>query len=303
MPNGFHNDATIDILIHRHTEHGEPRFRTHKGSEKSLVSVHLEHDRGYAYAPDWSKVDLQRLVWSRGKRPSREEMDAVAADLVAKVTAVMSSNPKSVVNASTASAFLFLYDWCVVLGSYHLYARSGDDPFARIEPPVSRDEVMVKLVAQAPELAYLAQHTWVNVVVGLSHHQPGECVHDLHGADEWIATTVPLHEHPRWPQIAGTPLDSVESTGNIVLATREHAVDRGTDHIVILRRRPPRPASKTATSEAPSEAAKVPAGGAAAGAAASATDAPAPRKTMALPEREDPRLFSREQDTQTVSRL
>lgn len=239
MPNGFHNDGAIDVLIHRHTEHGQPHFLTEKGTG-GVLSVHLEHHRGYAYDPDWSSVDLRRLVWSRGKSPPGAEMDAVAAELVEKVTALMASNPKSTVSASRASAFLSLYDGCVLLGDYHLYTRSEDRPFERVPHPMSRHEEMVQLVTQLPDLDYVARHTHVIPGRGLPYHKPGECVHDLESVDEWIATTAPLHELPRWPEIARAPLDSVESTGNIVLATREHAVDRGTDHIVIVRRRPSR---------------------------------------------------------------
>lgn len=201
-----------------------------------MLSVHLWHDRGYAYTPDWSKVELRPLAWSRGKRPSREAMEAIAGELVEKVTAVMASNPKSRVHAQWGSAFLALHDWCVLLGDYHLYVRSGDRPFQRIEHPASRDEEMLKMVAMVPALADNLYRTHVVVGRGLPHHAPGDCVHDLAGADAWIATTVPLHELPQWERIARAPVDSVESTGNIVLATRQHAVERGTDHIVILRR-------------------------------------------------------------------
>jgi hypothetical protein len=41
------------------------------------------------------------------------EVDAIAGELVAKVTALLSSNPESQVRATSASAFLAIEGWCV----------------------------------------------------------------------------------------------------------------------------------------------------------------------------------------------
>jgi hypothetical protein len=64
-------------------------------------------------------------------------------------------------------------------------------------------------------------------------HAPGECVHDLEAVDELLASTAPLHEHPEWREIARAPMDSVESTGSVVVAMRNEAVAHGSDHVAI----------------------------------------------------------------------
>lgn len=247
MPNGYHDDPSIDLIVHRHTEHGQPRFRTLQGSG-GVVSVHMEHDRGYAYEPRWDAVELAPLVRSRRERPTRAEVDALAADLVAKVTALLSSEPDSRVHATRGSAFLAVDGFCVALGGYHVYTRSAGRRFERVEPPRGRlDDALAQLLEAHPEQSHLAHDTHVAVERGLLMHEPDACVIDLDPVVEWIASTAPLHEHPLWEEIARVPLDSVDSCGHLLVALRKDAVKRGTDHLVIRGRRSPPAAPKVAT--------------------------------------------------------
>jgi hypothetical protein len=124
MPNGFHSDATIDLLVHRHTEHGQPGFWTYK-HDRGVIAAHLEHHRGYAYDGDWGVAKLGPCVRARRPRPTRVEAAAVAAEVVEKLKAVMASNPRSVVAPTEASAFLFFDGWGVLFGDYHLYVRAS----------------------------------------------------------------------------------------------------------------------------------------------------------------------------------
>jgi hypothetical protein len=60
MPNGFHDDRSIDFFVLGHTSHGKPRFHTEKGMG-GVAIVHMDHDRGYAYEPRWEAVELAPL--------------------------------------------------------------------------------------------------------------------------------------------------------------------------------------------------------------------------------------------------
>jgi hypothetical protein len=105
VPNGFHNDPSIDQIYHRHTEHGQPRFQT-KRHNHGFVTVHLHHHGGYAYTPQWDALDLYPFVATRKGRPTRAEMDELAAELVSKLVAWQSSNPDSKVSANWASGLV-----------------------------------------------------------------------------------------------------------------------------------------------------------------------------------------------------
>ena len=237
MPNGFHNDPSIDLIFHRHTEHGHYRFHTYRGTY-GFISVHVDHDRGYAYDPLWDTLDLAPFVRGKRNRPTRADMDALAADLVAKLVALQSSNPRSVVHANRASALLLLQGWCVMFGGYFTYLRKGGQPFEQVVPPVgSRSDAEIRrLIQTEPSLHYLARDTHVTFTSGLMFHAPSECVYDLERVDDLLASTAPLHEHPEWDEIARAPLDSIESTGRVVLAMRNEAVAHGSDHVVIRSR-------------------------------------------------------------------
>jgi hypothetical protein len=168
MPNGFHDDPSIDLIVHRHTEHGHYHFQTHR-SAAGLISVHLEHDRGYAYAPRWDTLDLARFVRGRRSRPTRAEMDELTADLVAQLVSLQSSNPGSSCRPDRASALLLLAGWCVLLGGYHTYLRTRGAPLERVVPPIGSrcDEALRQAIAAEPSYHYLARVTHVHAVVGL----------------------------------------------------------------------------------------------------------------------------------------
>lgn len=242
MPNGFHNDPAIDLIFHRHTEHGHYQFHTHR-SAAGLVSVHLEHDRGYAYEPRWDSLDLGPWVRGRRPRPTRAQMEELTADLVHRLVALQASNPRSRVRADRASALLLLDGWCILLGGYHTYLRRPGQPLTRVVPPVGSrcDDTMRQTIAAAPQFEDIARDTHVMADQGLMFHGPGECVYDLAGFDELLATTVPLHDRPEWPDIAGAPLDSLDSTGRLVLAMRAEAIAHGSDHLAVRWRAPALP--------------------------------------------------------------
>lgn len=234
MPNGSHNDPAIDLIVHRHTEHGHHDLHAQPGSG-GWISAHVEHDRGYAYAPLWETLDLARFVRRRRPRPTRAEMEELAAELVAGLVSLQASNPRSVVRPDRASALLLLQEWCVVLGGYHVYMRGRGKPLERVEPPIGSrcGEDMQRMIALAPELHYLARDSHVHAGVGLLHHAPDQCVYDLAAVDELLASTVPLHERPEWSEISRAPLDSVESVGRVLVAVRDEAVEHGSDHAVV----------------------------------------------------------------------
>lgn len=237
MPNGFHNDPSIDLIYHRHTEHGHYRFHTYR-STSGLISVHVEHHGGYAYNPLWDTLDLAPFVRGKRLRPTRADMDELAADLVSKLVVVQSSNPDSVVHADRASALLLLQGWCILLGGYFTYVRADGEPFEQVVPPMGSrcDENLRKFIESEPTHHYLARDTHVTCMSGLMSHAPSECVYDLEAVDELLASTVPLHEHPEWIEIARAPIDSVESTGRVVVAMRNEGVSHGSDHVVIRSR-------------------------------------------------------------------
>jgi hypothetical protein len=234
MPNGFHNDPSLDLIFHRHAEHGHYKFHTHR-TTYGFISVHVEHHGGYAYDPLWDTLDLSPFVRTRRHRPTRADMDELAADLISKLVLLQSSNPRSTVRADRASALLLLEGWYVLLGRYFTYVRTGGEPFEQVVPPVGSrcDESLRKAIETKPELHYLARDTSVMCTSGLMFHAPGECVYDLEAVDELLASTVPLHEHPEWSEIARAPIDSLESTGRVVMAMRNEAVAHGSDHVVI----------------------------------------------------------------------
>jgi hypothetical protein len=234
MPNGAHHDPSIDQIFHRHAEHGHYEFRTRRGTG-GFVSVHLEHDRGYAYAPAWDTLDLAPFVRGWRPRPTRPQVEALTADLVARLVSLQSSNPRSICRPDRASAILLLEGWCVLLGGYSAYMRAPGRPLARVEPPIGSrcDEQLRRFIAMEPKHHSLARDTHVHAEVGLMFHTPGECVYDLAAVGELLASTAPLHEHSEWPEIARAPVDSLESTGRVVMAMRDEAVAHGSDHVVI----------------------------------------------------------------------
>lgn len=234
MPNGFHNDPSLDLIIHRHTEHGHFRFHTYRGTY-GFASVHVEHHGGYAYEPRWETLDLAPFVRTRRTRPTRAEMEALTADLVAQLMAVQSSNPSSRVNADRAAAFLLLEGWCVLLGRYHTYTRTDGGLFEQVVPTVGSrcDEETRKHFAVHPGLEYAFRDTSVLPQTGLICHTPSECVYDFSAVDELLASTAPLHEHREWSEIARLPIDSIESTGRVVVALRDDGVEHGHDHLLI----------------------------------------------------------------------
>ncbi len=252
MPNGFHNDPSIDQIYHRHTEHGQPRFKT-KRHNHGFVSVHLYHHGGYAYAPQWDTLDLYPFVETQRQRPNRAEIDELAAKLVDKLVAWQSSNPDSIVHAHWASGLVLYYNWCIVFGDYHVYTRTGDEPFVRIEPPLgSRTPTdMLEGFKIRPNFEHVAHDTSVRPTSGLLFHTPGECVYDLESMDELLASTAPLHKHPGWSSISSLPVDSIESTGQVVLPMQEDAIAHGTDHVAIRWRNPARIKKRPAKTDPP----------------------------------------------------
>jgi two-component system, cell cycle response regulator len=251
MPNGFHNDPSIDQIYHRHTEHGHPRFQTRRHNH-GFVSVHLEHHGGYVYEPHWDTLDLYPFVATRGHRPTRAEMGELAAELVEKLVALQSSNPNSKVNADRASGLVLLYNWCIVFGKYYVYTRTGSGSFELIVPPIGSrtKEDMRELFKTRPDFKHVARDTHVCANVGLQFHTPGECVYDLDAIDELMASTAPLHNYPEWIEMARSPMDSMESTGRLLTVLRNDAVERGTDHAVIRWRHPSRSPNHHAAAEA-----------------------------------------------------
>lgn len=252
MPNGFHNDPSMDQIYHRHTEHGQPHFRT-KRHNYGFVSVHLYHHGGYAYAPQWDTLDLYPFVATRRQRPTRTEMEDLAAELATKLVALQSSNPDSNIRPHGASGLVLLHNWCIVFGDYYVYTRSSSAPFVRIEPPIGSrtDEKMHEAIKMHPELEHAARDTTVHATGGLMFHTPSECVYDLETRDELLASTCPLHEQSGWSQISSLPVDSLESTGRVVLAMRDHATQHGTDHVVIRWRHPARMSKSAAKTDPP----------------------------------------------------
>jgi hypothetical protein len=228
------HDAAIDAIFHRHTEHGQPRFHTRRHGG-SFASVHLEHHGGFAYAAVWETFDLYPFVQSRRPRPTREEVSAIAGELVERLVALQSSNPASKVHAHSASALVLLDEWCILMGDYYVYTRTGGAGFEPIVPPIGSrtpDDVL-QAMSTHPTLESVARNTVVHPTGGLPFHDASQCIHDLHGVDELIASTLRLHETAEWSEIARLPLDTVESTGRVVTAMRNDGVARGTDHIVV----------------------------------------------------------------------
>ncbi len=164
-------------------------------------------------------MELAPLVHQRRERPTRAEMDALAAELVAKVATLLSSEPDARAHATRASAFLAVDGFCVALGGFHLYARSVGRRFARIEPPTGRlDEAPAQLPEANPPQGDVARDAHAAVEPGLPMHEAGARVIDLDTVVEWIASTAPLHEYPLWEEIARWPLDSVDSCGHLLTA-------------------------------------------------------------------------------------
>lgn len=237
MPNGFHDDPAIDAVFHRHTEHGEPRFWTAQWSVGWLVA-HLDHDRGYAYDGDWRVMEPHVARWRRARDPKLEDAVAVAGELVAALGEVMRSNPQSKVRADRASAFLRWGAFAIVLGGYNLYTKRAGGRFERVPHPLTEDPSLLCHLPQHPELDFTFRDTAVHGSAGLPMHRAEQCVHALADAEGWIATTVPLHESAGWEALASAELDSIPSNGHLLSAMRAHAVDRGTDHVLVRGRFP-----------------------------------------------------------------
>lgn len=255
MPNGHIHDPGVDAIFHRHTEHGLPRFWTEHWSEGWLVA-HLDHHRGYAYEGDWRVMEPHVDRWRGVRAPTLAEVAAVAAELVAALEEVMRSNPRSRVRADRASAFLRLGSFAIQLGGYHLYTHRAGGRFERVPHPLTEDPILLGHLARDPELDASFRHTAVVAGGGLPMHRPEQCVHALGDADAWIATTVPLHEAAGWEALASAEIDSIASDGHLLSAMRAHAVEKGTEHVLVRGRCPPamRRAATAAQSSPPAPA-------------------------------------------------
>lgn len=260
MANKFQQAGGIAQICFRHSEHGQPNFKTFR-FDSTFVAVHLDHERGQAYDPLWETLDLEPLMKSRFVRPTRAEMDELAGELLEKLVALQTSNPQSAVKANRANALVFLQKWCILFGGYHLYVRTGEGAFQSLLPPVGsrmtpeqREGFKVH-----PSIERISYDTRVYCRGGLIFHTPAECVYDFDDMDEVIAATAPLHDRPEWENMSRLPMDSAELAGQILLALRDDGLEQGTDHAVVLWRNPRR-MNRTETQVADGKATIIPAG-------------------------------------------
>ena len=244
MPNGHFHYEACDQLIWKFTDQGYPEFRIDRSYYSRYVRVlHLVGVRGYAPQPRWETFQPPNDYI--GKKPRREDVDALATRYVEALSALLKSNPEDPLTptARTASMAWFSLEagWAIRFGDYSLYVRAGDEPLRAIK------KAEFRLPYDIDQLDEAAKEQWNLLkgtlstslgVDGLHGIQPEDCVHDIRDASELLCSTTPLHESPSWPRISALPVFDPSSAGLVVEAMRDYGLRRENDQLTLRWRRP-----------------------------------------------------------------
>jgi hypothetical protein len=244
VPNGHFHYEACDQLIWKFTDQGYPEFRIARSYYSRYVRVlHLVGVRGYAPQPRWET--FQPPDDHLGKKPRREDVDALATQYVEALSALLKSNPKDPLTptARTASMAWLALDagWAIRFGDYSLYVRVGDEPLRMIE------KAEFPLPYDIDQLDEAAREQWNLLkpklstdlgVDGLRGIRPEDCVHDIRDVSELLCSTTPLHESPSWPRISALPVFDPSSAGLVVEAMRDYGLGRENDQLTLRWRRP-----------------------------------------------------------------